>query len=232
MNLESRQCSNCKKAFKVLDTSKQEYCSRVCQSGNYQEVYTPWKGQKNQLSAEKPTQELKQKKDIGQMLKKLEEKEEKNTPKTQKNIEKKTGPNIKSTKKNTTPDESNGTLTTEKEKTKDKESIMKSTNQKSGNTLERQESKEIQRMDSKASLRNSETVDSPSTNLIDDSSAYLHSLMKGIFANQPEPEIRAYDPDKVKAACLCADQIYKLQKLKLDTVKLQKDLHSYFNKNK
>ncbi len=77
------------------------------------------------------------------------------------------------------------------------------------------------------SLQSSETlqdgsdlVKSTSMNLIDSSAEHMFALMKGLHANQPEPEIKSYDPDRVRAACACSDQIAKLMRLKLDVVEV------------
>lgn len=64
-------------------------------------------------------------------------------------------------------------------------------------------------------------VISPSMSLLDDTANHLHSLMRGLHANQPEPEIRAFDPERVNSACNCAKQIYSIMRLKLDAIKVQ-----------
>lgn len=69
-----------------------------------------------------------------------------------------------------------------------------------------------------------ELVKSPSMSLLDDSANHLYALMKGLHANAPEPETRAYDPDRVRAACLCASEIHKLMRLKLDAIRLAKGI--------
>lgn len=232
MNLESRQCKKCQKAFKVLTTSKQAYCSKVCQTGNYQEVFNPWKDQRNQLKEESFEPELEQKNDTGKTWNDLEVYRGKNIGKIQKKTEKEQKPNIKNTKTNITPEENFGIKKTKIEKTKDKGNIMQDTKKESGSLSEPQESKEIQRMDSQNLLETLSKVDQPSVSLIDDSSNYLHSVMKGVFHNQPDPSAKAYDPDRVKAVVSCADGIYKLQKLKLESIRVQKELHQYFKGQK
>ncbi|OQB05748.1 MAG: hypothetical protein BWY19_00773 [bacterium ADurb.Bin212] len=231
MILETRLCEKCAKKFKVLETSQQKYCCKICETGNYQENYFQWKGLKNQSKDVRKEQESELEKNTGKTPLSPEPKKEPDTQAT--SLKSEPDPKIDTSEIKTpiTLEKNSGTKVIEIKRTQVRGSIMKKTNQESGSLSEKEGLKEIQRMDSPKSLETSETVDSPSTSLINDSSKYLLNLMKGIFQNQPEPEIRSYDPDKVKAACLCADQIYKLQKLKLDSIKLQKDLHSYFKKN-
>lgn len=65
---------------------------------------------------------------------------------------------------------------------------------------------------------------SQSANLIDDSTRHLRQLMNGLFANQPESEVRLLDQERVRVACLCADQIHKLLKVKVDMIKVSHDI--------
>lgn len=64
-----------------------------------------------------------------------------------------------------------------------------------------------------------ETAKSTLMSSIDDSGQHLIGLMKGLFANQPPSDVRSYDPDRVRAACACADQVHKLMRLKYDVIK-------------
>lgn len=71
---------------------------------------------------------------------------------------------------------------------------------------------------------NSEIIASPSMNLLDESANHMFGLMKGLHANQPPAEIRSFDPERVNSAVACANTIYKIMRLKLDAIKVQRKL--------
>lgn len=77
---------------------------------------------------------------------------------------------------------------------------------------------------SDSTLLTSEIIASPSMALLDESANHMFGLMKGLHANQPPAEIRAYDPDRVNSAVACANTIYKIMRLKLDAIKVQRKL--------
>ncbi len=74
------------------------------------------------------------------------------------------------------------------------------------------------------SLLTSEIVASQSMSLLDESANHMFGLMKGLHANQPPAEVRSYDPDRVNSAVACANTIYKIMRLKLDAIKVQRKL--------
>lgn len=55
--------------------------------------------------------------------------------------------------------------------------------------------------------------------LIDSTARDLHSLMRGMFKNDPDVEIKTPDIDKVQTAVVIGRQINDLMKTKLDAVK-------------
>lgn len=68
-------------------------------------------------------------------------------------------------------------------------------------------------------VENYNLVGSESMKLIDDSATHIFSSMKAITANQPDASVRMLEPDRVQSICMCADQITKLIRLKLDIKK-------------
>jgi len=67
---------------------------------------------------------------------------------------------------------------------------------------------------------------SHSTSLLGNTENHLYGLMRSLTANQPPAELKAVDPETVKAACFCADQIYKIGRLRLDAFRLAKELEN------
>jgi hypothetical protein len=100
----------------------------------------------------------------------------------------------------------------------DAPTIKSETNTNTGTT----DSNESLVVRSERLVQNFEMVESPSMNLLDASAEHMFGLMKGLHANQPAPEIRSFDPERVTAACACANTIYKIMRLKLDCIKEQK----------
>ncbi len=70
----------------------------------------------------------------------------------------------------------------------------------------------------------SEIVASQSMSLLDESANHMFGLMKGLHANQPPAEVRSFDPERVNSAVACANTIYKIMRLKLDAIKVQRKL--------
>lgn len=70
----------------------------------------------------------------------------------------------------------------------------------------------------------SEIIASQSMSLLDESANHMFGLMKGLQANQPPAEIRAFDPERVNSAVACANTIYKIMRLKLDAIKVQRKI--------
>jgi len=60
--------------------------------------------------------------------------------------------------------------------------------------------------------------------LIDSTGSALHSYMRGMFANQPAPEIRTLDVEKVQTAALMARSINELMRTKLEIIKTYDDM--------
>lgn len=77
---------------------------------------------------------------------------------------------------------------------------------------------------SSSTLLNSEIVASQSMSLLDESANHMFDLMKGLHANQPPADVKAFDPDRVNSAVACANTIYKIMRLKLDAIKVQRKL--------
>lgn len=78
------------------------------------------------------------------------------------------------------------------------------------------------------SLNNTSPISAPivleSMSLLDDASNHIFGLMKGLHADQPAAEIKKYDPDRVNSAVNCANVLYKMMRLKLDAIKVQRKL--------
>lgn len=70
----------------------------------------------------------------------------------------------------------------------------------------------------------SEIIESQLMSLLDESANHMFDLMKGLHSNQPAAEVKAYDPDRVNSAVNCANTIYKIMRLKLDAIKVQRKL--------
>lgn len=70
----------------------------------------------------------------------------------------------------------------------------------------------------------SEIIASQSMSLLDESANHMLDLMKGLHANQPPAEVRAFDPERVNSAVACANTIYKIMRLKLDAIKVQRKI--------
>jgi len=65
---------------------------------------------------------------------------------------------------------------------------------------------------------------SESMSLLDDASTHIFDLMKGLHANQPAAEVKAFDPERVNSAVNCANTLYKMMRLKLDAIKIQRKI--------
>lgn len=61
-----------------------------------------------------------------------------------------------------------------------------------------------------------DVVGSESMSVIDESAKHLLNSMKALTTNLPDSSARLYEPERVTAMCMCADQIQKLIRLKLD----------------
>lgn len=83
---------------------------------------------------------------------------------------------------------------------------------------------EVLEPNSSSTLPTSEIIASESMSLLDESANHMFDLMKGLHANQPAAEVKSYDPDRVNAAVACANTIYKIMRLKLDAIKVQRKL--------
>lgn len=70
----------------------------------------------------------------------------------------------------------------------------------------------------------SEIIVSQSMSLLDESANHMFDLMKGLHGNQPPASVKAYDPERVNSAVACANTIYKIMRLKLDAIKVQRKL--------
>ena len=68
---------------------------------------------------------------------------------------------------------------------------------------------------------------SRSMSLIDSTALGLHSYMRGMFKDEPDPGIKHYEVDKVQTAVVCAREINALIKTKLQAIKDYKNLMGY-----
>ncbi len=68
----------------------------------------------------------------------------------------------------------------------------------------------------------SEMIESASMNILDESANHMFALMKGLNANQPDGDVKRFDPERVNSAVNCANAIYKIMRLKLDAIKEQR----------
>lgn len=66
-------------------------------------------------------------------------------------------------------------------------------------------------------------------NLIDASAKHLYALMRGLQHDKPDHDIRRPDPHIVETSVKCASEIRNLLKLKLDVLKLGRELNKDFN---
>lgn len=216
MRMETVFCDKCDGLYQRHMNSTQVLCNS-CMEGK------GWDARKNQLKEERKELENVLKKDTGKTSQNLAKPTEPDTEKTLIKSEKETVKDIGTIKKLTMQEKQNGNAKTESTLESTEENTTPKEKKNSESLFTKEGSAEILPMDSTEQSLTSNMVESASVNLIDESAKHLHSLMKGLFANQPEPEIRAYDPERVKAACMCADNIYKLGKLKNETLKVKSE---------
>ena len=83
------------------------------------------------------------------------------------------------------------------------------------------ESALVHSTDSKSPSTTLDGTESPSMHLLDASCEHIYSLMKGLTANAPDVNVRAYSPEIVNTACLCAKNIREIMKLKVEVMKIK-----------
>lgn len=223
VELESRKCQNCGSQFRVMNTSSQKVCSTSCQMfGLGAPVARP-----NPLREEKPAREsvtvnatvptksFGKRKHVGLVPGIWETKRVKN--KDQKIITKSIGrPEMRN--------EQSGAAEIVNDSARYSGFGMKETKNKSLIESTPSGTSKTPSVGSTKPSPNVELVGSQSMNLLDSTAEHLYGLMRGLHANQPEPEIKTYDPDRVNAACNCAKNIREIMKLKLDAIKVQMKL--------
>lgn len=215
VQLEKRRCNNCGKQFKVMVESKQTICSSDCEKLGKVE----WEDLRSPLSDDGSGPES-----VSVSV----------TPTTKpsdwrSSIDAKRMAWKKNKKENTMRPQENGPLSGEKNgrpkiahaKTRLKEPTTPQIKSDSANSSMPEKDAAILSMVSKEQSGSVPIVSSVSMNLLDDSAQHLHGLMRGLFANIPGADVRAYDPDRVNSACNCAKQIYSIMRLKLDCIKVQ-----------
>lgn len=207
--LEKRTCvrNGCFKHFSVWPSSKQAHCSQDCEE---QEVS---KDPKHKWQKENQLHFAEQKRrfqsDIPQRLTSVE----KNKPE---NVTGDCMPAAQTSEKSSGLDTKSGTPRTVSPKPVSPPITIETIETGTESSEELKPQKPVKSIER---LNNSDLVRSTSMNLIDDSAEHLLALMKGLHANQPASEIKAYDPDRVRAACQCADQIHKMMRLKFDVLR-------------
>ena len=80
--------------------------------------------------------------------------------------------------------------------------------------------------DSTALSKNCEMEVLQSTNLLINTTQHLHGLMKSLTANRAPADLKEVEPEKVNAACNCANQIYKIARLQLDAFNLHNNIQN------
>lgn len=84
--------------------------------------------------------------------------------------------------------------------------------------------------------QNSSMTSSPdiseSMNLIGDTAKQLQKYMKGMFVDQPDPDVRMYDPSRVQAAANVAKQIVGLMRVQLDATRLKYNIQKELDQKK
>jgi hypothetical protein len=242
IQLQTRKCVVCAKSFRVMTTSKQATCSGPCLAesegrpegkGVWQKLnqasYEELQANRKQFDLRKASNEEKSKPvNATESVTPIQNSAPKNV-----SAEKSTPPLIL-TPKNAEPEKiiektrSNDLQTAKSGPTKTKNASWKpkgSITPKTKTASKPASTKIVKSVTLPSVLSPpSETfvlVESPSMSLLDSTANHLHGLMKGLTANQPEAEIRKYDPEIVNAACNCAKNIREIMKLKLDALKVQ-----------
>jgi len=90
--------------------------------------------------------------------------------------------------------------------------------------LEPAKSVTTQLMDSTPPLRNLRQDAERGIALIDSTANDLHGYMKGLFSNKPEPEVQAYQVDKIEAACMVGKTINELMRTKIKMLNMANEL--------
>lgn len=231
MQLEERSCYKCGRKFKTLATSNQGNCSHLCLDITKERLRLAPKRKSLKKSQAQLNELGKKQKENGTSImptRSLERESMRDPERDTKETKKKP---LKGPEKNIMPIEKNGSLnerlglkTIEKGKELMQENITPKIESAQKTGLMPTEKALIQPEDSKDLFTMSQEATGQSMTLLTATSEHLFSLMKGLSANQPDPEIKNFDPDRVRAACECAKNIYSIMRLKLDAIKLREEL--------
>ena len=212
--LQERLCSVCTKTFKVLPTSKQEYCSKVCLN------YIRDRGLTPKQKAKKTFQEIHEsywaevnaqsnaKRNATRMTQNIVNAKKRQQERDTKRTEKKDSAKEKSGQKKTEEEKGN--------------TIVNIINSKETLSLDKLSSRDVNPTPCVDYEKPSGTVrqDSlASMSLIDNTANHLLTLMKGVTGHETTSE-GVYDPMRVNAACNCAKQIYLMMQSKIQINKL------------
>lgn len=233
--MEKRKCINCGLSFTVLETSTQKYHSAECAKISEGTGGGGWKSIGNQAQK---AEALKRQKEEGlrlvrdiepnEKIQTLSNKKKRDSESTTKELSR----NKEKAPENTTikieteklSNVSSGVKTIKNVNSKPKENIMQKTKKDLMKSSSQENIEEIQPEVCTQQRESSPMVQSASMHLLDSTAEHLHSLMKGLTANSPDPATRAYSTDVVGAACNCAKNIREIMKLKLEAIKVQKEL--------
>lgn len=219
-DLETRTCPECQRTFRVLEGSSQKFCSVMCSGirGPIDRRKAFFDCAKNREKRRETYQKFKERKltnGAGNATKKTTKKSSKEggsiTMQTEtqkldgaKNGPKKTGTVSLPTNENTTPK-------TEK------------------NSLERSESgatKTTQQEASTALSKDTQGEKFRAQNLIIDSIERLKNLERGMYAGDPDPDIKTLDSYKVRVSIQAYKEIRELIKIGVDLAKTQERIEA------
>ncbi|MFI5342838.1 MAG: hypothetical protein ACHQUC_01320 [Chlamydiales bacterium] len=218
---EPKWCEECDRMF-IADVGDNDRvtCNKKCEE--------EWKKKQNSSGATKDI------KSDGPMIQNTENEsvpngnENTNSKKTLKNTNKDVGPDISEETQNSMnkkmPEKEIGVPETLNVSDNTAESIMPEKSNDSSIKSKQLVTTEILQSESQQPSVTLPLVEYQSMNLIDDSAKHLFELMRGLHANKPNPEIQLYDPERIHAACACAKNIRELLKLKLEAIKLQRNM--------
>lgn len=224
--MEDRPCQGCGKMFRVMATSQQKFHSIGCQmtggvpayqrGGEHQRALQDVESRRENVTvAVGKTPSTAARETFNAVV---------GTWPTSKNLGRGNARATIETKKKPTPVEWSGDGKTASDSCETKESIMHvlKNDSEPPSTLEKTVTTPPE-----ASTAPSASVSpdvSQQMSLLGDSARHLHGLMLGLSANQPDPSVKLYDPDRVMAACQCAKQITALMRLQLDAAKFKNKL--------
>lgn len=218
MIMETRLCVMCSKTFRVMNTSAQDHCGRICRDlevGGCPRKRPSAKPEKENGTA------------ISISMTPSSEKKSSNVDEpVDVKLRKLAGSALKDTTMNIRRKQIEQELNEEEEIEKPRipmpEPTMKEIKSECMKLSIAEKKEETPPEDSISQLTSVEEANLASMNLLASTATHLHGLMKGLTINDPEATVRLYDPHKVNAACNCAKQIHNLMRLQLDAVKLMK----------